>query len=79
MVDMKKSSKRLVIDSATKHLYVAVYEDNQCLGVFYEAGHNDHSVKLMTEIERLFISNNLKVRDLDEIIVGTLLECAIPS
>lgn len=67
---MKKSLKRLVIDSATKNLYIAVFEDEKCLGDFWESGHNDHSVKLMPQIEILMINNNLKVSDLDEIIVG---------
>ncbi len=67
---MMKSLKRLVIDSATKYLYIGLFEDNSLLGRFYEAGHNDHSVKLMTEIEKLFKDNSVKVADLDEIIVG---------
>ena len=67
---MKKLLKRLVIDSASKFLYVALYEDLECLGKYYAEGKNDHSVKLMSEIERIFVSNNTKVKDLDEIIVG---------
>ncbi len=67
---MKKSSKRLLIDSATKYLYVALYDDLKCLGKYYQAGKNDHSTKLMVEIERIFNNNNLKVADLDEIIIG---------
>ena len=67
---MKKSLKRLVIDSATKYLYVALYSDYECVSRYYEAGKNDHSVKIMPEIERLLKSNDLKVKDLDEIYVG---------
>ena len=67
---MKKSLKRLVIDSATKYLYVALYDDFECVSKYYEAGKNDHSVKIMPEIERLLKSNELKVKDLDEIYVG---------
>lgn len=67
---MKKSLKRLVIDSATKFLYIALFEDDVVISDFYEEGHNDHSVKLMTEIEKMFVENNTKVKDLDEIIVG---------
>ncbi len=67
---MKKSLKRLVIDSASKFLYVALYEDLNCLGKYYEEGNNDHSVKLMSEIERIFVMNKTKVKDLDEIILG---------
>lgn len=67
---MKASFTRLVIDSATKYLYIGLFKDTDCLGTFYEAGHNDHSVKLMSEIEVLFNDNSLKVADLDEIIIG---------
>lgn len=67
---MKKSLKRLVIDSATKYLYVALLEDYKVLGVYYKAGKNDHSVHLMPEIEKLLKENTCKVSDLDEIYVG---------
>ncbi len=67
---MKKSLKRLVIDSATKYLYIALYDGENNIGEFYEVGHNDHSVKLMTEIEILFNNNDTLVEDLDEIIIG---------
>ena len=67
---MMKSLKRLVIDSATKYLYVALFDGDNCLEKFHEEGHNDHSVKLMTEVEKLCINNGLKIKDLDEIIVG---------
>ncbi len=67
---MKKLLKRLVIDSASKFLYIALYNDLECLGKYYAEGNNDHSVKLMSEIERIFVSNNIKVKDLDEIIIG---------
>lgn len=67
---MKKSLTRLVIDSATKHLYVALYNGFECISKYYEAGKNNHSVKIMPEIERILIENNLKVKDLDEIYIG---------
>ncbi|MCK5388611.1 MAG: tRNA (adenosine(37)-N6)-threonylcarbamoyltransferase complex dimerization subunit type 1 TsaB [Candidatus Izimaplasma sp.] len=67
---MKKSLKRLLIDSATKYLYIALYEDLECLGKYYQSGNNDHSTKLMVEIERIFKLNNMKIADLDEIIIG---------
>jgi len=67
---MKKSLIRLVIDSATKHLYIALYNDFECVSKYYEAGKNNHSVKIMPEIERILVGNNLKVKDLDEIYIG---------
>ena len=44
---------RLVIDSATKFLYVALYQDYTCVNYYYKEGNNDHSVKLMLEIQRI--------------------------
>lgn len=67
---MKKSLKRLVIDSATKYLYVALYDDFNCVSKYYQAGKNDHSVKIMPEIERMLNDKDIKVKDLDEIYVG---------
>lgn len=67
---MKKSLKRLVIDSSTKFLYVSLYSDFQCLGKYYQSGHNDHSTNIMGEIEHIFNINNIRVSDLHEIIVG---------
>ena len=67
---MTKSLKRLVIDSATKFLYIALFDNENKVSEFYESGHNDHSVKLMTEIEKMFVKESIKVKDLDEIIVG---------
>ena len=67
---MKKSLKWLVIDSATKYLYVALLEDTEIVDKYYKEGNNDHSVVLMIELEKMLVTNNLKVSDLDEIIVG---------
>ncbi|MCF7926222.1 MAG: tRNA (adenosine(37)-N6)-threonylcarbamoyltransferase complex dimerization subunit type 1 TsaB [Candidatus Izimaplasma sp.] len=67
---MKKLLKRLIIDSATKHLYVSLYKGNQELTSYYKKGNNDHSEKLMPEIKRQLDTSNIQVSDLDEIIIG---------
>jgi tRNA threonylcarbamoyladenosine biosynthesis protein TsaB len=67
---MKKSFKRLVIDSATPQLYIALMEGNQVLEKYCEKGNNDHSVHLMPTIEKIFDNQQLTVDDLDEIILG---------
>lgn len=67
---MKTLSKRLIVDTATPYLYVAIFEGERKLDEYYAEGHNDHSVKLMSEIERMFESKQWKVSDLDAIIVG---------
>jgi len=67
---MEKSLKRLVIDSATPYLYIALLENDIEMNVFYEEGKNDHSVKLMSEIEKMFKSSKYSIDDIDEIIIG---------
>lgn len=67
---MNKSLKTLVIDSATPHLFVALYEDNVELSSYYKEGHNDHSVKLMIELENIIDNQGLSIKDIDRIIVG---------
>jgi len=37
--------KRLVIDSATKFLYVGLFDGEQEVFTYFKEGNNDHSVK----------------------------------
>ncbi len=67
---MKKSLKRLVIDSSTKYLYIALFDNFEMLECYYEAGENNHSVVLMNQIEAIFLTNKMEISDLDEIFVG---------
>ena len=67
---MKKLLNRLVIDSATKYLYVALLEGEIEVDFYFEEGHNDHSVILMSEIERILNHRKISVEDIDEIYVG---------
>ena len=70
LVDMNTLSKRLIIDTATSYLFLALYEGEQVVESYYQAGQNDHSVKIVSEIERMFLSNLWNLSDIDEIIVG---------
>ena len=67
---MNQSLKRLVIDSATPYLYIGLYEGLTLIDTYYEMGHNDHSVKLMDQLEYMLKMHQIKVKELDEIIVG---------
>lgn len=67
---MSQSLKHLVLDSATDYLYIGIFEEDKPLREYYELGHNDHSVKLMDELTKLFDALNMKVTDLASIIVG---------
>jgi tRNA threonylcarbamoyladenosine biosynthesis protein TsaB len=67
---MKTLLKRLVIDTATDYLYLALIEGDNVLDYYYKKGKRDHSVNLMIEIDRIFKKRELRISDLDEIIVG---------
>lgn len=67
---MSKSYKRLILDTATKHLFVALYHGLECKESYYKQGENNHSVLLMNVIQEQFHSQEWTVADLDEIIVG---------
>lgn len=67
---MQKSLKRLVIDTATPHLYLALYQGTNEIDVYYKEGKNDHSVKLMVELEGMLNRTNSSMQDIDEIVIG---------
>jgi len=67
---MPKSQKRLVIDSATQYLYIGLFDGTTLLGDYYKKGHNDHSVKLMDELSKLFARLSTRVDELECIVVG---------
>jgi tRNA threonylcarbamoyladenosine biosynthesis protein TsaB len=67
---MKKSLKRLVIDTATRFLYISLMEGDEEISSYYQEGHNDHSVTLMVELERILEAASLQIADIDEILVG---------
>jgi len=67
---MDRLLKSLVIDSSTPYLYIALYQGEEEIDVYYQEGHNDHSVKLMSELERMLIRQNLRVKELNRIIIG---------
>lgn len=70
MVHMNQLLKRLAIDTATKYLFIGLYVGDICIASYYKPGDNDHSVKLMSEIELMFAQVDWKIGDLDEIIIG---------
>ncbi|MGS0973640.1 MAG: tRNA (adenosine(37)-N6)-threonylcarbamoyltransferase complex dimerization subunit type 1 TsaB [Candidatus Izemoplasmataceae bacterium] len=67
---MSELLKSLVIDSATSHLYIALYHGDDELEAYYEEGHNDHSVKLMSELEAMLKRQKMHVKDLHRIVIG---------
>ncbi|MDD5601391.1 MAG: tRNA (adenosine(37)-N6)-threonylcarbamoyltransferase complex dimerization subunit type 1 TsaB [Candidatus Izemoplasmatales bacterium] len=67
---MKKSWKRLVIDTATSHIYLSLVIDEQEMDNVYEMGLNNHSVTIMPQMERLLKRHEFQLPDIDEVIVG---------
>lgn len=61
--------KTLIIDSATSCLYVSLLIDNVS-DAKYINGKNDHAKYIVSSIDELLKSHNLKAKDLDEIICG---------
>jgi tRNA threonylcarbamoyladenosine biosynthesis protein TsaB len=59
-----------VIDTATPYLYVALVDGTTVVERYYQEGKNNHSVKLMQEIQDQFQRAKWTIRDLDDIIVG---------
>ncbi len=62
--------KRLVIDTATKYLYIGLFDDNSLIDEIKRIGNNDHSAKAMLYIEEILISNQVDIKEIEEIIVG---------
>ena len=60
----------LILDSATKTLYVALLKDNNLLDEIYLEGKNDHAKNIVKKVEYILNKNNIKAFDLDDIIVG---------
>ena len=60
----------LILDSATKTLYVALLKDNNVLKEIYLEGRNDHAKNIVLKVEEILNDNNIKAFDLDDIIVG---------
>jgi len=67
---MKTLLKQLVIDTATKYIFLSLIIDGEEKQSVYEEGINNHSVTIIPFIEEILNKENLKLRDLDQIIVG---------
>ena len=67
---MKKSLKRLIIDSSTKYLYLALYDNNEKRTSIYKEGQNNHSETLMLKLQTMMKEQLWNVNELDEIYVG---------
>lgn len=62
--------KTLIIDTSTSYLYISFVEEEKEIYKYLEEGNNDHSEKLVRNIEKGLLENNMEVKDFDRIIVG---------
>ena len=67
---MQPLPKRLVLDTATDFLYVALFEGTRCLAHVYQQGYNNHSETVMPTVQRLFTEVGWTAKTLNEILVG---------
>ncbi len=59
----------LVIDTANTYLVVALYQDGICLESIQELGNRKQSEKTILYIEKVLKNHNMKMVDIDEIII----------
>ncbi len=62
--------KRLIIDTATKFLYIGLFEKESLIEEIKRTGNNDHSANAMACIEEVLNKNQVDIKDIEEIIVG---------
>ena len=67
---MKKSLKRLIIDTATKYIFLSLIIDGVEKDFVYEEGINNHSVTIIPFIENMLNKENITLKDIDQVIVG---------
>jgi len=61
---------KLIMDSATAYLYIALLENDRLTWTYLEKGNNNHSEKLTILLRRMFDETAKKVEDIDQIHVG---------
>ena len=60
---------KLLIDSSTNYLYLAIVNDNETK-YFVRSGKNDHSETLVDYLNKFLQENNITVDDIKEVYVG---------
>jgi len=67
---MRKLSKILVIDTATRNIYLSLIIDGIEKQSVYQEGINNHSVTIIPYLDEILKKENMSLRELDEVIVG---------
>ena len=60
----------LILDSATKNMYIGLIDDNKILYEKYYEGANDHAKYIVSGVELALKETNNKVKDIKKIICG---------
>lgn len=63
-------SKILVIDTATRYIYLSLVIDGTEKGSIYQEGINNHSVTIIPYLDEILGQEAIKLKDIDQIIVG---------
>lgn len=61
---------KMVLDTSTKTLYVALVKDDKLLDELYLEGRNDHAKNLFVAIDKLLNNEGIKIVDLDSLVCG---------
>ncbi len=67
---MNPLSKILLIDTATKYIYLSLVVDNLEKQFVYQEGINNHSVTIIPMLSDILKKENITLQDLDEVIIG---------
>ncbi|MDD3122810.1 MAG: tRNA (adenosine(37)-N6)-threonylcarbamoyltransferase complex dimerization subunit type 1 TsaB [Candidatus Izemoplasmatales bacterium] len=65
-----KPLKRLVIDTATSNLYLALALGDKQLSSVYNLGNHDHSVTIIPIIDEMLKVQGWTLKDIDQVIIG---------
>jgi tRNA threonylcarbamoyladenosine biosynthesis protein TsaB len=61
---------RLIMDSSTNYLYIALIKDDIEVWKYLQKGNNDHSEKLSVLLKLMLEETKMNVANIDEIVVG---------
>lgn len=67
---MRPLSKILLIDTATKYIYLSLVIDQVEKQFVYQEGINNHSVTIIPMLSDILEKENITLQDLDEVIIG---------
>lgn len=62
---------RLILDSSTKLMWIGLVKNNELIDHYTRVAKRDHAKYMVDAINNLLAKNNVKVKDLSEIVVGS--------